>query len=311
MISAARIPGAVHDLTSGEPPELLPARRVNLSSKPNEARTETIANGDFLLAPLPVGDYTLATSTTGYNLLANQIRLQTVGPAFDFAVNADAFEHDRIPMRYYYPLGVDARTGSTADTMSGTKAKTPDSLPAQDSVRAMVQEVTVNAGIAVTPDRKATEWGTWNQESRNGPSVGVEYQVWKDAFTELNYVNTNTRLKNYVINTWTMNRLSMDAGCEHRWHKGKLSPFMKLGAGVMVLMSGHATDHTNVGLDDRMEVLTGTGIRYRLSNNVSVALEYEGRIIRNPDFTDHSWKPQRNFLSEGNIGISYIFGRRK
>jgi opacity protein-like surface antigen len=57
-----------------------------------------------------------------------------------------------------------------------------------------------------------------------------------------------------------------------------------------------------------MEVLTGAGIRYRLSDHVSAVLEYEGRIIRNPDFTDHSWKPERNFLSQGTVGFAYVFG---
>ena len=78
----------------------------------------------------------------------------------------------------------------------------------------------------------------------------------------------------------------------------------------MVLISGYATNNTTAGLDKRMEVLTGTGFRYRLNNHMSTILEYEGRLIRNPDFSDHSWKPQRNFLSEGSIGISYVFGGR-
>ena len=209
------------------------------------------------------------------------------------------------------PLGAGARIGSTAFIISSTKAKIPDILPTRDSVRPAEQDLTVTAGLAVTPDRKATEGGTWNQESRNGPSLGVEYQAWRSMFTELDYVNTNTRLQNYAVNTWTMNRLSLDAGYEHRWRTGRLSPFVKLGTGVMVLMSGHATNDTNVGLDERMEVLAGTGVRYRLNSHVSAVMEYEGRVIRNPDFSDHSWKPERNFLSEGKIGFSYDFGARK
>jgi hypothetical protein len=181
----------------------------------------------------------------------------------------------------------------------------------QDSDSVSTHDLTVTAGIEVTPNRKATEGGTWNPESKNGPSIGVEYQAWKGVFTELNYVNTNTRLQNYALNTWTMNRLSLDAGYERRWRRGKLSPFIKLGGGVMVLISGRDTDNTSAGLDKRMEVLTGGGFRYRLSNHMSAFLEYEGRIIRNPDFSDHGWKPQRNFLSEGSIGVSYAFGGRR
>lgn len=206
-----------------------------------------------------------------------------------------------------------APLGPTASMVYGPKKAALGSVPAQDSVPAVAPELTVTAGLAVTPNRKATEGGTWNQESKNGPSLGVEYQAWKGVFTELNYVNTNTRLQNYAINTWTMNEVSLDAGYERRWHTGKLSPFIKLGGGVMVIMSGQATDHSSAGLDKRMEVLTGAGVRYRLSNHVYAVLEYEGRIIRNPDFSDHSWKPERNFLSEGKIGISYDFnlGRRE
>jgi len=202
-------------------------------------------------------------------------------------------------------LFICASIASNAQTL-GTSPDTP-----KDSLQPAGHELTVNAGLAITPHRNATEQGTWNQESRNGPSVSGEYRAWKSLFAELNYVNTNTRLKNYDINTWTMNRLSLDAGYERRWRTGNLSPFIKIGTGIMVLLSGHATNGTNVGLDDRMEVLTGAGIRYRLSSHFSAVLEYEGRIIRNPDFSDHSWKPQRNFLSEGTLGFSYTFGRKR
>jgi hypothetical protein len=71
MLIGAQTPATVHDSTLGEP---------------IDAGTSTIANGVFLLAPLPAGDYTLAASTNGCNLAANQI-------GSNFAVNSDAFEY--------------------------------------------------------------------------------------------------------------------------------------------------------------------------------------------------------------------------
>jgi hypothetical protein len=302
MVSSAQILDVMRESTSAEPPENVAPRSVNLSSRAADARTETNSNSGFLLAPIPAVDYTLEISNTGYNPPVTSL---------DFPINARALYIEDEVAVHESPSRAGTRIGSTAFIISSTKAKSTDSLPTQRSIWTADPDLTVTAGLAVTPDRKATEDGTWNQESKNGPAVGVEYQAWKNLFTELDYVNTNTRLQNYAINTWTMNRLSLDAGYEHRWHTGKLAPFVKVGTGVMILLSGHATNYSNVGLDDRMEVLTGAGVRYRLSNHMSAILEYEGRIIRNPDFSDHSWKPERNFLTEGKAGLSYTFGGRE
>jgi opacity protein-like surface antigen len=273
MLIGAQIPPAPHDAGSGEPQ-------------------------GFPLAAVRSGGDAAAISTSGHNLFAKEI-------AFNLAGNANTVEYQNQVQMYIDPRDLDPGIGLPVST----KSSTSDSPPSDDSIGAMAHELTVSAGIEVTPNRKATESGTWNQESRNGPSIGVEYRFWKGLFSELNYVNTNTRLQNYAINTWTMNRLSLDAGYEHSWRAGQLSPFIKVGGGVMVLMSGYANNHTSAGLDDRAEILSGAGVRYRLSNHMSAVLEYEGRLIRNPDFSDHGWKPERNFLSEGTIGIAYSFGR--
>lgn len=175
-------------------------------------------------------------------------------------------------------------------------------------ISALASDLTVTTGLAVTPNRQATEVGTWNQESRMGPTAGIEFRA-KFLFAEANYVNTNTRLQNYALNTWTMHRVSLDGGIMHQWHAGRFTPFAKVGGGVMAILSGMDTNGTSAGNDTRIEGLAGLGIKYRLSHRFSAALEYEGRLIRNPDFADHSWKPQRNWLSEPEIGISYTFGR--
>jgi hypothetical protein len=63
-----------------------------------------------------------------------------------------------------------------------------------------------------------------------------------------------------------------------------------------------------VGLDGRMDEIVGTGVNYRLSRRFSLLAEYDCHFFRNPDFTDHTWHPERNEVSEPKIGLTYTFG---
>ncbi len=177
-------------------------------------------------------------------------------------------------------------------------------------------DLTITAGLAFTPNRKATDTDSggqvWNQESRTGPSTGLTFRTWlshhSGLFGEVGYSNTNTRLANYDVNTWTMNRVTVDGGYTYRWMMGRFTPYVKVGCGAMIFISGMATNNTSAGLDDRMEGLAGSGLDYSFSRHLSLRLEYEGRLIRNSDFSDITWRPQRNWISEPRLGISYVFG---
>jgi hypothetical protein len=177
-------------------------------------------------------------------------------------------------------------------------------------------DLTITAGLPVTPNRTATDTYSndhiWNQESRIGPSAGLMYRKWlgkhSGIFGETDWSNTNTRLGDYSVNTWTMNRITIDGGYTYHWLSGHWSPYVKAGVGCMVFMSGMAQNGTSAGLDNRMEELAGAGVSYRLSKRFGAVLEYNARFLRNPDFNDHTWHPQRNVISAPAIGISYTFG---
>lgn len=172
-------------------------------------------------------------------------------------------------------------------------------------------DLTLTIGAAITPNRQATEWGVWNQESRLGPTAGLIYRKSLSAhhgvFTEANWSNTDQRLQVYSTNTWTMNRVSIDGGYMYRWSAGRWSPYLGVGIGSMVFISGRDTNLSTAGLDCRMEALGSAGVSYRLSSRFSARLGYEARWLRNPNFSDPYWKPQRNIISEPKIGLMYTF----
>lgn len=173
-------------------------------------------------------------------------------------------------------------------------------------------DVTITAGLPVTPNRTATDTYSgahlWNQESRIGPGAGISYRLRWGLFGEANWSNTSTRLADYSINYWTMNRVSIDAGYEHRWRVAGWVPYMRAGIGTTVFISGEALNATSAGLDCRLDELGGAGVRHGLSRKLSAVLEYDARFLRNPDFADHTWHPQRNVISEPKIGITYTLG---
>ena len=179
-------------------------------------------------------------------------------------------------------------------------------------------DLTATVGAQITPNKTALEYGLEQpQQSRPGPSVGLDYRHWFTAHqgvdVEVDYANTNTQLQNFLYNTWTMNRLSLDGAYEYRWTKGKLSPYLKAGLGSLVTLSGRADPPGVgwVGVDTRLEELVGAGLNYRLSKRFSLLAEYECHLFRNPDFSDHSWHPQRNEVSEPKLGITYTFQERR
>jgi hypothetical protein len=175
-------------------------------------------------------------------------------------------------------------------------------------------DLTMTTGVQITPDKTA-DAGLYPQQSRPGPSVGIEYGHW---FTShhgvvfgVDYANTDTRLADFTANNWTMNRLGFDAAYEYRWNFRGVSPFAKLGIGSLVTLSGQAPGNVPVGVDWRLEELAGVGVSYRLSRRFGLLAEYECHFFRNPDFSDHAWYPQRNEVSEPKFGITYTFSGRE
>lgn len=178
-------------------------------------------------------------------------------------------------------------------------------------------ELTVTAGAQITPDKTAiNQYGVWPQDSRVGPSAGMEYIFDLGAHQGIgflvDYANTDTRLANMDFNTWTMTRLVFAPEYVYRFRKGRFSPFLKAGVGGMITVSGKAAgapDAPGVGLDGRTDEIAGVGMSYAFSRHFSVLAEYDCNFFRNPDFTDHTWHPQRNEVSEPKIGLTYRFGR--
>jgi hypothetical protein len=182
------------------------------------------------------------------------------------------------------------------------------------AVSVLASDLTITTGAQITPNKTADN-GAYKQQSRLGPSVGVEFRKWFSAHhgleAEGNFGNTDTRLANFTLNNWTMNRLSLDGAYVYRFSARKVSPFIKAGVGVMVTISGHAPNNVLVGLDDRMEEIAGVGINYHIGRKLSLSAEYECRFVLNSNFSDNAWKPRRNEVSEPKIGLTYTFGLGK
>lgn len=177
----------------------------------------------------------------------------------------------------------------------------------------MASELTLTMGGQITPDKTADS-GRVQQISRPGPSAGIEYRSWftrhQGAAFQTNYANTNTRLADFALNTWTMNRFGVDGLYTYRWFVHRFTPFAEAGIGSLVTLSGHAPPPGNafVGADVRLEELAGLGVSYPLSRRFSILAEYQCHFFRNPDFGDHGWHPERNEVSEPKIGLTYFFG---
>ncbi len=175
------------------------------------------------------------------------------------------------------------------------------------------QEITITTGAQFTPNRNALDGaGVQRQISRTGPSGAAGVKFWLSShsglFAEATFANTNTQLADFARNTWTMNRVSIDAGYIYRLNRGRWAPYVKAGAGSMITISGRAPGGPEVGLDCRMEEIAGPGVEYRLGRRFSFQAEYLARFFRNPDFSDHGWHPERNVISEPRIGIAYRLG---
>jgi len=172
------------------------------------------------------------------------------------------------------------------------------------------QEITISTGAQITPDRTAIAAdGVQPQISRIGPTVDAGAKFWlsrhSGLFAESTFGNTNTQLADFTGNTWTMNRVSVDAGYVYRWTRTRWTPYVRAGAGTMITISGQAPGGPRVGIDWRMEEIAGAGMEYRFTRSFSLNTEYLARFFRNPDFSDHEWHPQRNIVSEPRIGITY------
>ena len=183
---------------------------------------------------------------------------------------------------------------------------------------ASAADLTFTAGAQITPDKTAVNWqGLQPQDSRIGPSAGVEYVFHVGTHHGIgflvDYANANTRLADFGFNTWTMTRLVFAPEYVYRFSAGKVSPFVKAGVGGMITISGKASAPTapGVGLDGRLDEIVGAGTSYRLSRHFRLLAEYDCHLFRNPDFTDHTWHPQRNEVSEPKIGLTYTFGGKE
>jgi hypothetical protein len=175
------------------------------------------------------------------------------------------------------------------------------------------QDITILTGVQLTPNRTAIAAdGLQRQISRAGPSAGIGARFWLSGhsglFAESTLGNTNTQLADFALNSWTMNRVSVDGGYIYRIPRGRWTPYVRGGAGTMITISGHAPGGQQAGLDWRMEEIAGAGAEYRVGRRFSLNAEYLARFFRNPDFSDHSWRPERNMVSEPRIGITYRLG---
>jgi hypothetical protein len=177
-------------------------------------------------------------------------------------------------------------------------------------------EVRIETGVEITPNRTAISRGRqWPQQSRIAPVIGLQVIKWfKDngVSFQSDWSNTDTRLATFSQDTWTMNRVSFDGEYVRRFVLGSWQPFVKAGVGGTVFISGHdrcpkpgeTCVGPEVGMDSRLEEIVGAGIA-----KGRFVVGYDAHFFRNPDFGDHTWFPQRNFVSAIFIGVSDLRGK--
>ena len=173
----------------------------------------------------------------------------------------------------------------------------------------------IESGIEVTPNRTAIAQGhRWPQQSRIASVFGLQVIKWfkyNGVSLQSDWSNTDTRLANFSENTWTMNRVSFDGEYVRRFVLRSWQPFVKAGVGGTVFVSGHDRCPTpnescvgpDVGLDSRFEEILGAGIA-----KGRFVVGYDAHFLRNPDFSDHTWFPQRNVISAIFIGVNGLRG---
>jgi hypothetical protein len=173
----------------------------------------------------------------------------------------------------------------------------------------------IETGIEITPNRTAISQGhLYPQQSRIASVFELQTIKWfKDngISFQSDWSNTDTRLANFSQNTWTMNRVSFDGEYLRRFVLRSWQPFVKAGVGSTIFISGHDRCPTpnescvgpEVGLDSRFEEILGAGVA-----KGRFVVGYDAHFFRNPDFSDHSWFPQRNVISAIFVGISDLRG---
>lgn len=178
------------------------------------------------------------------------------------------------------------------------------------------REFRIQTGIEITPNRTAIARGRrFPQQSRVAPVVGLQVIKWfkyNGVSFQSDWSNTDTRLANFSQNTWTMNRFSFDGEYVRRFVVRSWEPFVKAGVGSTIFISGHdrcpiankSCVGPEVGLDSRFEEIVGAGIA-----KGRFVIGYDAHFVRNPDFGDHTWFPQRNYISAIFLGITDLRGK--
>jgi hypothetical protein len=162
------------------------------------------------------------------------------------------------------------------------------------------QEITFYTGVQMTPARTANN-GLYNQVSRPGPVLGLGIAHWfgrNGIQFQTDWMNTDSQLGDYSVNTWTINRVHFDGIYLYRFSTGRWQPYLKGGVGGIIFISGRARNGIEVGLDSRIEEVAGVGLAYK-----RVSFGYEAHFFRNSDFSDHTFFPQRNVSSVLKVGF--------
>ncbi len=163
-------------------------------------------------------------------------------------------------------------------------------------------QIELDSGWSYTPTGRNIGYAT-TQSSKPAPFARIDYRIWRGFGLESTFTPTTTRLQDnpaiYAeynrVNQWRMQRLSLDPTYTQRLGRHW---FMRGGAGAMMTLSGKAQNGIPVGADQRFEEIAGVAYTHG-----RMIWGYTAHLVRNPDFSDHTWHAQRNVISEFSVGI--------
>ena len=184
---------------------------------------------------------------------------------------------------------------------------------------AIASDLSLTIGGQVTPDKIGLsspgpqgQRDRVAQTSKPAPSFGFQYRQFLTKHfgfvAEASLTPTNTQLGHSALYIWQMERMSINGSAVYRITNRRVSPFIRVGGGTLVTIGGHTKIPGDIaGTDIRAEEIAAVGFDYNLLKHVSLRIEYIGHFTLNPDFSDHSWKPQHNLISEPKLGLTYTF----
>ncbi|MGL4992810.1 MAG: DUF6089 family protein [Bacteroidales bacterium] len=154
----------------------------------------------------------------------------------------------------------------------------------------------------------------YNHNLRNALKLSVEKSnIHSSGYIDSYYTNYKYSFKKSLIDLgiqYEYNFFSYSNIFEHM-ESSRFSPYITLGAGVILLGKGSSNIHLNIPI--------GVGLKYKVNNRINIGTEFTMRWtstdkldgISNPTKGTKTWYKNNDWYSICKLYLSFDFGRRK